>query len=246
MKIKFTFFVLLALISTTTFSQRLSLEVYSNVIEENKFLTSIDYNKNFNSIEELTKEVEKIVENLRKIGFIKASIKSIMEVEKNEYSAELSIDRKYSNIYVFGLDSMSLEGYKNYVIIDKENYLKIPISKIQDFFEKLNQFISVKGFPFNSAKFTNIDSFDKDNLKAIIEINYEKERKIDKVIIKGYEKFPKSYIKYLTKYKIGNKINLDDIQNKSELLNQLGFIKQTKKPEILFTNDSTIIYLYIE
>ena len=63
MKIKFTFFVLLALISATTFSQRLSLEVYSNVTEENKFLSSMDYNKNFNSIEELTKEVEKIVEN---------------------------------------------------------------------------------------------------------------------------------------------------------------------------------------
>ncbi len=246
MKIKFTFFVLLALISATTFSQRLSLEVYSNVIKENKFLTSIDYNKNFNSIEELTKEVEKIVENLQKIGFIKASIKSIMEVEKNEYSAELSIDRKYSNIYVLGLDSMSLEGYKNYVIIDKKNYLKIPISKIQNFFKELNQFISVEGYPFNSAKFTNIEPFDKDNLKAIIEINYDKERKIDKVIIKGYEKFPKSYIKHLTKYKIGNRINLDDIQEKSELLNQLGFIKQTKKPEILFTNDSTIIYLYIE
>ena len=246
MKIKFTFFALLALISATTFSQRLSLQVYSNVIEENKFLSSMDYNKNFNSNKELTKEIEKIVENLQKSGFIKAKIKSIKEIKKNEYSAELSIDKKYNNIYVLGLDSMSLEGYKNYVIIDKKNYLKIPISKVEDFFEKLNQFISVEGHPFNSAKFVNIRDLDKDNLKAIIEINYEKERKIDKVIIKGYEKFPKSYIKHLTKYKIGNRINLDDIQDKSELLNQLGFIKQTKKPEILFTNDSTIIYLYIE
>ena len=246
MKIKITFFVLLSLISATTFSQRLSLEVYSNVIEENKLLSTMDYNKNFNSNKELIKEVEKIVENLQKIGFIKASIESIKEIRDNKYSAELSIKRKYRNIYVLGLDSMSLEGYKNYVIIDKKNYLKIPIINIQDFFEKLNQFVSVKGFPFNSAKFRNIESFDKDNLKAIIEINYEKERKIDKVVIKGYEKFPKSYLKHLSKYKIGNRVNLDDIRKKSELLNQLGFIKQTKKPEILFTNDSTIIYLYIE
>jgi len=246
MKIKITFFVLLSLISATTFSQRLSLEVYSNVIEENKLLSTMDYNKNFNSNKELIKEVEKIVENLQKIGFIKASIESIKEIRDNKYSAELSIKRKYRNIYVLGLDSMSLEGYKNYVIIDKKNYLKIPIINIQDFFEKLNQFVSVKGFPFNSAKFRNIEPFDKDNLKAIIEINYEKERKIDKVVIKGYEKFPKSYLKHLSKYKIGNRVNLDDIRKKSELLNQLGFIKQTKKPEILFTNDSTIIYLYIE
>ena len=89
MKLKFTFFALLALISATTFSQRLSLELYSNVNEENKFLSSIDYNKNFNSNEELIKEVERIVENLEKSGFIKASIKSIKEVKKNEYSARI-------------------------------------------------------------------------------------------------------------------------------------------------------------
>ena len=88
MKIKFAFFALLALISATTFSQRLGLQVYSNVIEENKFLSSMDYNKNFNSNKELTKEVEKLVENLQKIGFIKARIESIKEIEKNEFSAE--------------------------------------------------------------------------------------------------------------------------------------------------------------
>ncbi len=30
------------------------------------------------------------------------------------------------------------------------------------------------------------------------------------------------------------------------MLNQLNFIRQTRKPEILFTNDSTIVYLYVE
>ncbi len=83
-------------------------------------------------------------------------------------------------------------------------------------------------------------------MKAIIEINYEKERRVDKLVIKGYKKFPKSYLKHLSKYKIGDKFDIDDIQEKSELLNQLNFIRQTRKPEILFTNDSTIVYLYVE
>ena len=94
MKIKFTFLAILALISATTFSQKLSLELYSNVIEENKFISSMDYNENFDSNEELIKEVERIVKNLEKRGFIKASIKSIRELKKNEYSAELSIGIK--------------------------------------------------------------------------------------------------------------------------------------------------------
>ncbi len=246
MKIKITFIVLLALISATTFSQKLSLEVYSNVDEENNLLSAMNYNKNFNSDRELIKEVDKIVVNLQKSGFIKARIIKIQETKSDKYLAELSIKKKYKNIYVLGLDSISLEGYENYVFIDKKNYLKIPITNTQDFFQKLNQFISVKGFPFNSAKFRNIESFDQHNLKAIIEINYEKERRVDKLVIKGYKKFPKSYLKHLAKYKIGDKFDIDDIQEKSELLNQLNFIRQTRKPEILFTNDSTIVYLYVE
>ncbi|HJN53766.1 MAG TPA: hypothetical protein QGI27_01715, partial [Flavobacteriaceae bacterium] len=246
MKIKITFIVLLALISATTFSQKLSLEVYSNVDEENNLLSAMNYNKNFNSDRELIKEVDKIVVNLQKSGFIKARIIKIQETKSDKYLAELSIKKKYKNIYVLGLDSISLEGYENYVFIDKKNYLKIPITNTQDFFQKLNQFISVKGFPFNSAKFRNIESFDQHNLKAIIEINYEKERRVDKLVIKGYKKFPKSYLKHLSKYKIGDKFDIDDIQEKSELLNQLSFIRQTRKPEILFTNDSTIVYLYVE
>ena len=246
MKIKITFIVLLALISATTFSQKLSLEVYSNVDEENNLLSAMNYNKNFNSDRELIKEVDKIVVNLQKSGFIKARIIKIQETKSDKYLAELSIKKKYKNIYVLGLDSISLEGYENYVFIDKKNYLKIPITNTQDFFQKLNQFISVKGFPFNSAKFRNIESFDQHNLKAIIEINYEKERRVDKLVIKGYKKFPKSYLKHLAKYKIGDKFDIDDIQEKSELLNQLSFIRQTRKPEILFTNDSTIVYLYVE
>ena len=246
MKIKITFIVLLALISATTFSQKLSLEVYSNVDEENNLLSAMNYNKNFNSDRELIKEVDKIVVNLQRSGFIKARIIKIQETKSDKYLAELSIKKKYKNIYVLGLDSISLEGYENYVFIDKKNYLKIPITNTQDFFQKLNQFISVKGFPFNSAKFRNIESFDQHNLKAIIEINYEKERRVDKLVIKGYKKFPKSYLKHLSKYKIGDKFDIDDIQEKSELLNQLSFIRQTRKPEILFTNDSTIVYLYVE
>ena len=66
MKIKFTFLAILALISATTFSQKLSLELYSNVIEENKFISSMDYNENFDSNEELIKEVERLVKNLEK------------------------------------------------------------------------------------------------------------------------------------------------------------------------------------
>ena len=246
MKIKNLIIFVFALISAQTFSQELSLEIYSQNSDENRLLSTVEFNKNFSDFEELKNELNFVLEKLKKIGFIKAEINQIQQIEKTKYEAEFSLKNQIKNIYVFGMDSIALKDYKNYTKINNKKTLILPIEKVENFFKKLNEFLSNKGFPFNSAKLTNIERLENDNLMAEIEINFEKERKIDKIVIKGYENFPKSYLKYLTKYKIGEKFNLDEIQQNSELLNQLRFVKQIKKPEILFTEDSTSIYLYLE
>ena len=246
MKIKNLIIFVFVLISSQTFSQELSLEIYSQNSDENRLLSSVDFNNNFSDFEELKNELNFVLEKLKKIGFIKAKINQIQQIKKTKYKAEFSLKNQIKNIYIFGIDSIALKDYKNYTKIDNKKALILPIEKVEDFFKKLNQFLSNKGFPFNSAKLTNIEHLENDNLMAEIEINFEKERKIDKIVIKGYENFSKSYLKYLTKYKIGEKFNLDEIQQNSELLNQLRFVKQIKKPEILFTEDSTSIYLYLE
>ena len=246
MKIKNLIIFVFALISAQTFSQELSLEIYSQNSDENRLLSTVEFNKNFSDFKELKNELNFVLEKLKKIGFIKAEINQIQQIENTKYEAEFSLKNQIKNIYVFGMDSINLKDYKNYTKIDNKKTLILPIEKVENFFKKLNEFLSNKGFPFNSAKLTNIERFENDNLMAEIEINFEKERKIDKIVVKGYENFPDSYLKYLTKYKIGEKFNLDEIQQNSELLNQLRFVKQIKKPEILFTEDSTSIYLYLE
>ena len=246
MKIKNLIIFVFALISAQTFSQELSLEIYSQNSDENRLLSTVEFNKNFSDLEELKNELNFVLEKLKKIGFIKAEINQIHQIKNTKYEAEFSLKNQIKNIYVFGMDSIALKDYKNYTKINNKKTLILPIEKVENFFKKLNEFLSNKGFPFNSAKLTNIERLENDNLMAEIEINFEKERKIDKIVVKGYENFPESYLKYLTKYKIGEKFNLDEIQQNSELLNQLRFVKQIKKPEILFTEDSTSIYLYLE
>ncbi len=246
MEIKNKLFLLFVLIFSISFSQNLTLEIYSNIGQENDIISDINYNKNFDTFEELKNEVDNAIKNLQKTGFLNASINQIQQIKNNEYLAEISLKNKIKYIYVLGLDSISLKGYENYKIIDGKKTIKLPIENIQDFFKKLNQYTSKNGFPFNSAKFVNIKAFELNNLQAEIQINYEKQREIDKIVVKGYKKFPKSYLKHLAKYKIGKKFDMQQVQESSKLLNQLVFIKQTKKPEILFTADSTSIYLYIE
>jgi hypothetical protein len=65
-------------------------------------------------------------------------------------------------------------------------------------------------------------------------------------VINGVDKFPESHKKYLIrlyKNKVFNQQTLEKINNDIE---KYRFVKQTKYPEILFTQDSTKIYVYLE
>ena len=57
---------------------------------------------------------------------------------------------------------------------------------------------------------------------------------------------PKSYLKYYLGLKKEKLFNLEEIKQKTEIINTLPFAKQTRSPEVLFTNDSTELYVYIE
>ena len=70
-------------------------------------------------------------------------------------------------------------------------------------------------------------------------------RTIDAIVIKGYEKFPKSFLKYYAGIKTGIIFNQKKIVTKSELLNTLGFVSNIKPPEALFKRDSTTVYFYL-
>ena len=65
-------------------------------------------------------------------------------------------------------------------------------------------------------------------------------------MVRGYEKFPKSYIKHFLKIKEGDIFTINSIQKKTSLLKNLRFASEIKPPEALFKNDSTTLYLYLE
>ena len=63
--------------------------------------------------------------------------------------------------------------------------------------------------------------------------------------MKGYSDFPKSFLKHYLNLHSNKIANPKFITEVSRKINQLDFIKEKKKPEILFSKDSTILYLYI-
>jgi outer membrane protein assembly factor BamA len=122
----------------------------------------------------------------------------------------------------------------------------LPIPKIESSLEIINTELTNKGLPFAKFNLNNIEKKDATNLQADLFVDSTSKRTIDNIIVKGYEQFPKSYIKHFLKIKREQQFNLTNIKKKTERLNDLRFSNQTKSPEVLFTKDSTTLYLYLE
>ncbi len=140
-------------------------------------------------------------------------------------------------------DSFLLKELSNLLPSD----LIINYETLEENLQTLSNQLSNKGYTFLNLKLKEIKQKNENTLKAklIIEKNGNK-RKIDQIKIRGYKKFPKSYVKHFLKIKNGKNLNLTKVRKKLNRLKSLSFARQIKEPEILFTKDSSIVYMYLE
>jgi len=211
-------------------------------------IDSIGYLKNHKNYIQLTSQIDSVQTKLFKIGYIENESSKIEKENDSSYLVKIQLKKKYHTIYIYYDESKLPETVLNSV--SKKvypNYFELSISKIENSLNFINTEISNKGFPFSKLKLSNIQLDKNGILKANLILDSEKEqRSLNSIIIKGYEKFPKSYLKHYLKIKPNQIFDLKTLKDKSEQLNNLRFTKQIKSPEVLFTKDSTTLYIYVE
>ncbi|WP_367891360.1 hypothetical protein [Flavobacterium pectinovorum] len=99
----------------------------------------------------------------------------------------------------------------------------------------------------------NLENIRRKNLIIYADLNFksEKKRELNSIILNytnntGKDIFPKGHLKQLNKKYINRTFNQETVKELYNEINNFEFITQTKYPEILFTQDSTKIYAYIQ
>ena len=238
---KLLFIILFTVYHTNAIAKRPTLEKKIDNIGNQRVLF-INSNKNEINLKDLSKKID----SLKKQGYFNLEILQRVKTDSLKYKVTIDLNQKFENIYIYGESRMINFKGKEAKIIEGKKYYSIKINELESFLTKSSEDIANKGYPFNKIQLNNIKDFDSTNLYASINIELNDKRKSDKVIIKGYENFPKAFLKHYLKYSNKDDFNFDVIKKKSEEINKLGFVSQIKDPEILFKKDSTIIYLYLE
>ena len=238
-KIVFTIVFIVINNNITANTYQIENELESN--DNNQLIYISTINNDFNDFELL-----KIIDSIRNQGYFKLEIIERVKIDSLNYKVTINLNQKFENIYIHDQGSMINFKDKEAKIIEDKKHFIIKIDELEDFLTKSSEDIANKGYSFNKIKLINIKQFDDFNLYARLNVELNKKRKTDKIIIKGYENFSKAFLKHYLKYSTKDDFNLEEIKKKGEDLQKLGFVRQIKDPEVLFKKDSTITYLYLE
>ncbi|MDD3003553.1 hypothetical protein [Flavobacterium sp.] len=231
-------FILLLLCYQINFGQELSLKIFSNVNSENTIIDSIGYQKKHLNAKSILNEVRQFSEQLIKTGYLESELIHTEKPNDTLFEFKFQIGNRTKWIHIYNSDR------NNNALLEKDT-LVIPINSVEFFLKNKLDLLESKGFSLATVQLTNFEKVNN-NLYASLEVKLNTKRNLDEIIVSGYDKFPGGHlknIKRLYKRKTFNKSNLNNLYNN---FNNFNFINQTRYPEILFTNDSTKIYVYLE
>lgn len=232
--------------SGNLFTQSLYLNVKGETKNANQTIDSVGYSKKFSNYLSLEKEAFTLKEKIIRLGYIDTKIETITKQNDTLFNASIYIGKKLDKVRVYFKTNFNSDWLNLIDVKTNSNYFEVDINRLEKTLDLLNKMIAEQGDPFSTLKLSNIRKEKSEFISGDLVISNNQKRLIDKIIVKGYEKFPKSYVKRFLKLKKNSSFNLDEIKTKTEQLENLRFAKEIKAPEVLFTNDSTILYLYTE
>jgi hypothetical protein len=226
------------------YAQDISLQLKTSNLKNQIILKNLDYKKLCKDKKELFRQTDSVQKQLQKAGYLNNEIQNI-DINNGVYSVLLKLNEKITSIQIRHKQKIPDDILK--LISDHYNreFFEIPFDQTE---QALNTIVNESELRGNSFIHVYLDHIKFTDQKASAELIIEDThpRTIDNIIVNGYEDFPKSFIRYRLHLMKGSTFNLQKMESASAYTKSLGFVNEIKPPEVLFTNDSTFIYLFLE
>lgn len=240
MKFFILFFTLL--LCNLSISQNFYLKIEGKNDMETQQIDSLNYKSQHKLVANILKEKETFDLKLQNNGFFEAELTKQTKINDStfifQYSLGLPI--KYIHIYISEIS----EDILNILQIESDS-IQLKISETESWMQSKVHLLEKKGYSLAKLSLTNHKQVNN-KLTANLFIELNQKRTVDDLVILGYDKFPTNIKKnWIKKYK-KRTFNQDLVKEINDDFSELPFITQTKYPEILFTDNSTKIYAYLE
>lgn len=180
-----------------------------------------------------------------KNGYVLASVDSVI------FKEDLAIVHYYRG-EKFEKLSISFDQEDAYLIskvprMNERMIAKLPFKPelVDQLLKGLNQYLNNNGYPFSKVYLT-VEQIQPGISNAHLTIEKGSLVKITEISIKGESKVQDKFVNNAIAIQEGDYYNAELLRNISNKIDQIQFIKEIRKHEILFTPEGAQIFLYLE
>lgn len=194
---------------------------------------------------EISQKAQRALSELNALGYLTASMDSIVKKDSLTYHSYYSAGNKYrwAGISPGNVD----EGILSEIKFREKVYKKSVITpdNVFQLHERLLKWCENNGYPFASVKFDSVLIQDE-KIRARLNLTLEHKLAVDSILIKGTAKISRIYIYNYLSVKPGMLYNESVLKKMNSRLSELPFIKSVKNPEVIFNEKNATIYLFLE
>ena len=224
-------------------AQDYRLQISGKSTAETKVIDALFYTKRHLDIKSINTEVTNLSFRLSKMGYIDVKINPLQRATDSLFVTALSLGQK--------IDSMSInvsDDQLSFLGMKKKN--DVPYSLIDNFLKEIIQKLEFKGYALASIKLINVERINN-KLRADLKLEVDKKRILNDIIIRYPENiynsnFPVGHFKQIKKKYNNALFNKKTLATIYDDFEKFSFVNQIKYPEILFTKDTTTVYVYLE
>lgn len=224
-------------------AQNLYLTIKGSDYTETKKIDSIGYTKQFVNAKGVVDETESFSRRLFESGYLENENLSNKKINDSTFLFEYRLGEKTSHVFIHIETKMIPFLSDDYKV--NEGVLKLPVENVQPFMNNILKRLEATGYSLAQLKLENFRTQQK-NLYADLMIKPNQPRALNDIVVEGFEKFPESHRKNLRKMYAKQTFNQSNLEKLYKTVESFRFVRQTKYPEILFTQDSTKVYVYLE
>lgn len=233
---------ILSLISFFAKAQNLHLKIEGNNNAETKIIDSLSYTKIHENAKSIVNETSLLSTTLLKIGYLENKELANIKTNDSTFVYKFSLGSKTKAIHIY--TGQIASEVKNLLNITKDT-ITIPLADVENFMTANVAILERKGYSLSSMQLIEYSAHNT-LLKATLKIKTEKKRTLDDIVIEGYKKFPEGIRKNIAKQYKGKIFNQQNLQRVYNDFNAIRFVSQMRYPEILFKQDTTKVYVYLE
>jgi len=224
-------------------AQNVYLKVEGTTAFETKKIDSIGYQNRFENAKSIIEETALLSKKLFENGFLESENLGNIKTNDSTFLFQYKLGKRISFLHIYIGKENSELIQENYEL--KNDVLILPITSVESFMNLQLKKLEQKGYSLANLKLENFRTEDS-LLFADLKIKKNSQRILNDIVINGSSKFPESHKRNLMRLYANRTFNQDGLQKVFKEIEEYRFVKQTKYPEILFTQDSTKIYVYLE